>query len=41
MRVKIIVLVAIGSFVFASCQKKQCPAYGKYEIKAEKTTQNV
>jgi hypothetical protein len=29
MKAKLIIALFLASFVFASCRKQQCPAYGK------------
>ncbi|SOE22976.1 hypothetical protein SAMN06298216_3372 [Spirosomataceae bacterium TFI 002] len=39
MKLKLVALLIIGSAIFASCQKKQCPAYGSVEkAKTEKVS---
>ena len=31
MKLRLFALLILGSFVFSSCGKKQCPAYGQIE----------
>jgi PBP1b-binding outer membrane lipoprotein LpoB len=35
MKVKIVFALLIGSFVFTSCRKQPCPAYGKTQTNTE------
>lgn len=40
MKLKLVALLIIGSAIFASCQKKQCPAYGQVDS-ADKVEKGV
>ncbi|MFT5886172.1 MAG: hypothetical protein ACI9IP_002636 [Arcticibacterium sp.] len=35
MKLRLLALLIFGSFVFTSCNKKQCPAYGQVENTTE------